>query len=200
MKITRLFAVLGVVFALSELSASAQFYEYQFIFHGTAYTTNAAGVIVATPITDQTLLADRAHAGGITDLSTVTIAYHINGDPKGDTVEILSTNGTKLAFEFGLWFGSDPSLGRSALTDGTQTEVRRVDPIYTLENSTYTHSNPDSVGSAFVTKHFLTDTNGNTNSVIEGTISWGVVPQTLPQSTNGTIMCIGNFTLGRPLF
>jgi len=177
-------------------SFAQQYYDYQFVFQGTAYETNATGNIVATPITDQTLLADRAHAGGITDLSTVAIVYHIGGDPKGDTVEIISTNGTKLAFEFGFWFGSDPSLGRSALTSGNGNEVRRVDPLYTLENSIYTHSNPDSIGSAFVTKRFLTDTNGNTLARIEGTMSWGVVPQ----GTNGTIMCIGHFTLGKPLF
>lgn len=179
------------------MSASAQQYiEYQFVFRGTAYTTNETGNIVATPITDQTLLADRAAGGGITDLSTVAIVYHINGDPKGDTVEVVSTNGTSLAFEFGFWFGSDSSLGRSALTSGNSNEVRRVDYLYTLENSTYTHSNPDSIGAAFTTKRFLTDTNGNTNPTIEGTMTWGVVPQ----GTNGTIMCTGHFTLGKPMF
>src|ERR1700689_3895402 len=57
--------------------------EYKFIFYGMAYQTNGTGNIVGTPITDQTLLADRATEGGITDLSTVALAYHIGGDPKG---------------------------------------------------------------------------------------------------------------------
>src|SRR5579872_2013129 len=96
--------VAGVAaWALFSSSAHAQPYsKYQFFFAGTVYQTNANGNVVGVPITDQTLLADRAHIGGITDLSTVAIAYHINGDPKGDTVEIISsTNGVTLTTEFG---------------------------------------------------------------------------------------------------
>ena len=194
--------LLGMVVALalaapSASGQSAQYYEYQFVFHGTAYKTNAAGNIVGTPITDQTLLADRAYAGGITNLSTVAIVYHIGGDPKGDTVEIISTNGTSLAFEFGFWFGSASSLGRTAVTNATQTEERRVDYIYTLDNSSYTYSTPDSVGAAFVTKRYLSDGAGNTNTIIDGTISWDALPH---GTNNYNLVCIGSFTLGQPLF
>jgi hypothetical protein len=180
---------------LATFSARGQ-YLYRFVFQGYAYQTNpATGNIVATPITDQTLLADRAQAGGITNLSTVAIVYHINGDPKGDTVEIWNTNGTQLTFEFGLWFGDDASLGRTALTNASQTEIRVVQYVYTLDSSTYTYANSDSLGAAFITKRFLTDTNGNVHPTIEGPISWEV----MPQNGRGAIVCSGNFTLGTAL-
>ncbi len=196
MKFTVVYLGLACALVAGVPSAQAQ-YMYQFLFKGTAYQTNGTGNIVATPITDQTLLQDRASMGGITDLSTVAIVYHIGGDPKGDTVEVVSSsNGQKLAFEFGFWFGDDPTLGRSALTNATQTEVRRVDYLYTLEDSTYTYPNSHSMGSAFVTKRYMTDTSGNVRPTIEGTMQWIVNPQ----NNRSTIVCVGTFTLGLLLF
>ncbi len=187
---------MAVAIALgTPLAASGQ-NLYKFILRATAYQTNSSGNIVATPITDQTLLKDAANRGGITNLSTVEMVYHLNGDPKGDTVEIYSTNRTELALEFGFWFGADATLGRYAMTNGTKTEQRRIDYLYTLNTTTYTHASSDSVGAAFVSRRFLTDTSGNTNAIIEGPMSWMVAPQ----GTNGTIICIGNFTLGPPAF
>src|SRR5437762_11477032 len=110
MKITRLSAAVISAVLLCHSTASAQ-YLYKFLFHGISYQTNSSGNIVATPITEQTLLQDRAQAEGITDLSNMVIAYHFAGDEKGDTVEIINTvTGTKY-FELGFWFGDDISLG-----------------------------------------------------------------------------------------
>jgi hypothetical protein len=151
---------------------------------------------VGTPITEQTLLQDRARQGNITDLSTIAIAYHIDGNSLGDTVEIISSSsGEVIAPEFGLYFGSDASLGRTAVTNALQTAQKRVDYIYTPDNSTYTFDNDDSVGVAMTSKWLVT-TNGATNAVISGVMSWAVEPQ----GTNGTILCIGSFSLGQPLF
>ncbi|HWQ91393.1 MAG TPA: hypothetical protein VN673_06960 [Clostridia bacterium] len=179
-------------------STQGQF-MYKFLFKGTAYWTNATGNVVATPITEQSLLEDRARRGGITDLSTVAIVYHVNGDGKGDTVKIVdATTGANLAFQFGFWFGSEASLQRSALTNATGTEVRRVDYIYTLEDSTFTSGTSHSVGAAFVTKRFVTATNGAVHRSIEGPIHWIVNPH--GQTTNGPVVCSGNFIIGTPLF
>jgi len=193
----RTVAITMAALLLGGLSGMGQsYYEYQFVFTGTAYQTNASGNIVGTPITDQTLLKDRARLGNITDLSTISIAYHINGNSLGDTVEVISNaNGQVLAPEFGLYFGSDGSLGRTAVTNAMQTQQRRVDYIYTSNSSAFTFDNDDSVGVSMTTKSFVT-TNGTTNAVISGTMSWGVAPQ----GTNGSILCIGNFSLGQPLF
>jgi hypothetical protein len=82
----------------------AVLYEYKFIFSGTAYETNASGKLVGTPITGQTLLQVLAQRGNITDLSTISIVYHINGNPLGDTVDVISNaNGQVLVNELGLF-------------------------------------------------------------------------------------------------
>jgi hypothetical protein len=197
MKMTKSFAVAGAALLLGWFGANAQSYsEYKFIFSGTAYETNALGKLVGTPITDQTLLQDRAQLGGITDLSTISIVYHLNGNPLGDTVDVISNaNGQVLVTELGLYYGSDPSLGRIAVTNAAQTQQRRVDYIYTSNGSTYTFDNDDSVGLSITSKNFVI-TNGSTNANICGTMSWGVQPQ----GTNGAILCTGKFSLGQPLF
>jgi hypothetical protein len=197
MKMTQSFAVTGAALLIGWFGARGQSYsEYKFIFTGMAYETNASGKLVGTPITDQTLLQDRARLGGITDLSTISIVYHLNGNALGDTVDVISNdNGQVLVTEFGLYFGSDSGLGRTAVTNATQTQQMRADYIYTSNGSTYTFDNFDSVGLSITSKNFAI-TNGSTNAVISGSMSWGVAPQ----RTNGSILCIGNFSLGQPMF
>jgi hypothetical protein len=175
------------------------YYEYKFVFSGTAYQTNASGNIVGTPITDQTLLQSQAQRLNITNLSTISIVYHIDGGlPYGDTVDIISNaTGKTLTYQFGFYFGSDTSLGRYAVTNAAQTEQRRVDQIYTFNNTPYSYENSASLGAAFTCKRFLTDTSGNTNTFVEGMLSWDVTPT----GTNTCpVLCIGNFTLGQPMF
>jgi len=197
MKMTKAFAIAAITLMLGGTGAVAQSYsEYKFIFSGTSYQTNAVGKLVGTPITDQTLLQDRARIGNITDLSTVSIVYHINGNSLGDTVDVVSNStGQVLVTELGLFYGSYGGLGRTAVTNAAQTEVRRMDYIYTFNNSTYTFNNDDSVGCSITSESFAT-TNGFTNAMIQGTMSWGVAPQ----KTNGPILCIGSFSLGQGVF
>ncbi len=146
---TNTFAIAAAALLLCGLNTNAQtHYEYKFVFSGTAYQTNSAGVIVATHITDQTLLRDRARLGNITNLNSISLVYHIGGGPPyGDTVDVISNaTGQTLTTEFGFYFGSDSALGRTAVTNLLQTQQRRVDYIYTFSSSTYTYSNGDSRG------------------------------------------------------
>jgi hypothetical protein len=173
--------------------------EYQFIFNGLAYQTNGSGDIVATPITDQTLLQAQAQWLNITNLSTISLVYHFDGGPPyGDTVDVISNaTGQTLTTQFGFYFGSDTNLGRYAVTNASQSEQRRVDQIYTFNNTAYSYENGDSLGTAFTCKRFLSDTNGNTNAMVEGILAWDVIPT----GTNGAPkVCVGNFTLGRPMY
>jgi hypothetical protein len=197
MKMAGIFALTAAALIIDGVSLLGLSYsEYKFIFTGTAYETNALGKLAGTPITDQTLLQDRARLGGITDLSTVSIVYHLNGNALGDTVDVISsTNGEVLVNELGLYYGSDGGLGRIAVTNAMQSAQKRIDYVYTSNNSTYTFDNDDSVGAAMTTKSFVI-TNGSTNAILSGAISWGVEPQ----GTNGPILCIGNFSLGQPMF
>jgi hypothetical protein len=76
-------------------------------------------------------------------------------------VDVISNaNGQVLTTEFGFYFGSDTNLGRYAVTNATQTEQRRVDQIYTFNNTAYTYENGASLGGAFTCKRFLTDSKG----------------------------------------
>jgi hypothetical protein len=195
---TKLIAITAAALLLGGFNTQAQSYqEYKFVFSGTAYQTNAAGVIVATHITDQSLLKDRAQQGNISDLNTISLVYHINGNPMGDTIEVISNaTGQTLTTEFSFYFGSDSAYGRIAVTNLLQTQERRVDYIYTFDNSTYTYANGDSVGAAFTYKSFVKE-GKITNAIITGTMSWDVTPT----GTNSKpIVCIGTFSLGKPMF
>jgi hypothetical protein len=200
LNMTRIFAITAAALLLGGSNVLGQsYYEYKFVFNGTAYQTNVSGNIVGTPISDQTLLQSQAQSLNITNLSTISLVYHFNGGPPyGDTVDVISNaNGQTLTYQFGFFFGSDTNLGRYAVTNATQTEQRRVDQIYTFDNTTYSYENGDSLGTAFTYKHFLTDNNGNTNSMVEGTLAWDVIPT----GTNpAPMVCVGNFTLGQPMF
>jgi len=199
MKMTKAILLLLIGGTLSGLGQT--YTEYKFIFTGMAYQTNASGNIVGTPITDQTLLASRAIPGGITDLSTVAIVYHIGGDTNtiepGDTVDVIYTNSaTALTTEFNFFFGSDFNHGRTAVTNAALSEVWRADYIYTFDNSTYTFDNDDSIGLSLTHKVNVTPTNGFANTSITGNMSWGVAPQ----GTNGPMVVIGAFSLGQPMY
>jgi hypothetical protein len=180
-------------------AAAADPYLYKFTFKGTAYQKDGTGRIVGVPITDQTLLADRAAAGGV-DPSTLAIAYHVAGDEKGDTVEIVSAStGARQAFQFGFWFGDDRTtpLGRSALTNSALTEFRSVEQVFTLEDSTYTAQNGHGLGTVCLTKRFVRDTDGVLHATIEGLLQWQVPSQDPNRSTK---ICNGTFIVTQPLF
>src|SRR5580700_6740787 len=120
---TKTFAIAAALLLFNLFNTQAQScHEYKFIFSGTAYQTNAEGVIVATHITDHTLLQDRARQGNIGNLSTISLVYHINGNPLGDTIDVISNaTGQTLTTEFGFYFGSASAYGRTSITNLLQT-------------------------------------------------------------------------------
>lgn len=189
MKITTCVVLLGFAFGLSQSNASAQSYLFRMTFRGTCYQTNASGNIVATPITEASLLQQAAQAGGV-DPSTLALVYHVQGSSFGDTIDVVnSSSGAVATTLYGLFFGDDSVqvLGRTALTNSVGNEVRRVDYIYTSQNS-------HSMGASFTSKRFLTDTKGNVHTTIEGQMQWIVNPT----GANGTQICTGTFTTTRP--
>jgi hypothetical protein len=205
MKLTRAISIAVALFLAGGFRVLGQsHFEYKFLFNGAAYQTNGTGNIVTNVLTDQTLLQAQAQHLNITNLSTISLVYHLNGGlPYGDTVDVISNStGQTLSTLFGLYFGSDypgesASLGRYAVTNAPQTEQRRVDQIYTFANTPYTYANSESLGASFTCKRFLVDTNGNTNMFIDGTLFWDV----RPTGTNvASVLCAGSFTLGQPMF
>ena len=174
------------VFALAAPCVMAQPTMLKFVFKGTCYQKDGSGNIIGVPITEQDLLRDRAQAGGV-DPKTLAIVYHLGGDPKGDTVDVVNAaDGTVQVLEFGFWFGSDASLGRSALSNNDGTEIRRVDQLFTLSDSTYTSGNSHGMGTASIRKRLGTSPN------IAGTMQWIV------NLASGTKICEGTFTASSP--
>jgi len=183
-------AGLIVLSAPAQTDTNSQPFEFLWSFRGYCYQTNEAGKIVTTPISEKTMLRDRAAAAGLTDLRNMAVVYHVNGSSFGDTVDIVTTtNGTVLDTLFGYYFGEDQNLGRIALTNSTGTEVRRIDYIYTSQNS-------HSMGATFTTKRYSTNRNGTVHVSISGPMSWIVTPE----GTNGQKVCNGTFSIGKPLF
>jgi hypothetical protein len=211
MKSTYTTALILAALLLGGLSVPGQtYYEYKFIFNGTAYHTNSSGEIVGTPITDQTLLQTEAQLLNLSNVSGLSLVYHLDGGyPNGDTVEVISNaTAQTLATEFGFFYGSQlpgetnalgqPAnlLGRYSVTNASMSEQRRVDQIYNFANSLYTYHNSGSLGGSFTCKRFLVDSSGDTNLFVDGTLFWDVIPT----GTNvAPILCAGQFTLGQPI-
>jgi hypothetical protein len=165
-------------------------------FKGTAYQRDGTGNLVGVPITEQHLIAARM---GV-NTQNMALAYILDGDEKGDTIELINTaTGEKNGLWFGLWFGDDRTmqLGRTALTNATQTEIRRVDQVFTLEFSEYSSQNGHGVGTSFVAKRFVRDTSGNVRTTIDGQIQWLVNPW---GTNRWAKICHGSFVATQPLF
>lgn len=194
MKIPKLLACAAVLFVLSQAAVLAQSpWLYRVTFRGTAYQTNSTGSFVPVSLTEATFIQDAAQAGGV-DPSTLALAYHLQSSGLGDTIEVVdaATGATKKIL-FGLYFGDDTSLGRTAATNSPLTEIRRLDYLYT-DNTTWTSWNSHSMGSSFTTKRFLTDTSGNTRTTVDGEMQWIANAQ----NGNGTKVCKGTFTTTTP--
>lgn len=143
-------AVVGYV---TNCSAQSQL---QIALSGTCYTTDAQGHIVPQAINNQTLLQAAATAGGLKDTSGLGLSYHLNGNSLGDTIEVINRNtGATMTTLFGLYFGE--SFGRESLLSASRRQMKRIEYIYTDQNS-------HSLGSVLLTDYYFFDTNGNTNA------------------------------------
>jgi len=188
MKITTGLALLTLIGLSWNASAQSQFL-FRITIRGTCYQTNASGNIVASPITETTLLQQAAQAGGV-DPSTLALVYHVQGSSFGDTIDVVNASSGAVATTlYGLFFGDDSvqALGRTALTNSIGNQARRVDYIYTSQNS-------HSMGASFTSKRFLTDTKGNVHTTIEGQMEWIVNPT----GNNGTQVCTASFNTTAP--
>ncbi|HLH57470.1 MAG TPA: hypothetical protein VKY92_28075 [Verrucomicrobiae bacterium] len=174
--------------SLFVLGATAHAQKLQMTLSGSCATLDAQGHIVSQPINNQTLLQAAAAAGGLSDTSTLGLAYHINGNALGDTIEVINrTNGTTLATLYGLYFGE--SFGRQSLLSASHRQMRRLEYIYTDQNS-------HSLGSALLTDYFFLDNNGNTNATyVLGQMQWIV---TTDSTHTNTLVCNATFTTLKP--
>jgi hypothetical protein len=162
--------------------------QLQIAISGTCSTLDAQGHIVSQPINNQTLLQQAAKAGGLSNTSTLGLAYHLNGNSLGDTIDVINRNtGATLTTLYGLYFGE--SFGRQALLSGSHRQMKRLEYIYTTQND-------HSLGSALLTDYFYFDTNGNTNATyVMGQMQWII---TTDATHTNTQVCSASFTTLRP--
>jgi hypothetical protein len=202
MNTSKSLAVLCALLLLGQFAALADPpFVFRLTLRGTVFQTNTLGQVVQIPITETNILQDAAAAGGISDLSTLALVYHIHGGSYGDTIEVVYTSSGARADD--LWelaFGEDGPLNagqtvyRTALTNSPGTEVRRLDYIYMYHYSTYTAPNNHSMGACFTTKRFQADGNGNYRTSIEGQMQWIVNPY----NNAGTKVCTATFRTTKP--
>ena len=188
MKIERLLQTISAVFLMVGMSAQAQ-NQLAFVLKGSCATTDSNGHIVSQPINNQTLLTDYAQAHGLgTDISGLGLAYHIGGNDLGDTIDVINrTNGATLFTIFGLYFGE--SFGRMALLSSSRQQMRRIEYIYTDQNS-------HSIGSALLTDYYFLDSDGNTNKTyVLGQMQYLVLPDGTHTNTR---VCTASFYTLRP--
>jgi hypothetical protein len=184
----RLFCAALSLLMLAGFSARAE-YMLMWSFKGVSYETNASGNVTTTVVTDQTILQEKCTLGGIST-NGLALVYHLGGGFNyWDSVDIVHvSDGSVVTSVLGYYFADDASLGRAAITNGTQTEYRRLDYIYTDQNS-------HSMGAAFTTKRVL-GTSPNTHTTAEGPVMW----LELPRGPHNTRVYNGTFTTGAKLF
>jgi hypothetical protein len=185
MNATRLHAMLLAVLAPVGFSAFGQA-KFALTFTGTCFQTNAAGKIVSQAISDKTILQEVAQHAGITDVKTLGLVYHENGNAFGDTIDVINpTNGTVLDTLFGFYFGE--AFDRMVLTNRNGAE-RRLDYVYTKQND-------HSLGSALINKSAVSNRPGSARQ-IDGQMKWVV---TLDAENPAVKICAGKFKTGKLL-
>ncbi len=178
--------ILQTVFAgilLSGANVLAQ-NELYVTLRGTSFQTNALGLMVPHLITQHTLLSDEAHRLGVSPLRDLALVYHVNGSSFGDTIDLVNvTNGAVVSTVFGFFFGDDPALNRVAITNSTGTIVKRIDYIYTRQNS-------HSMGAALTTKRYVHRGQYPAFPIITSRMQWVVAPE----GKNSTQIRVASFT------
>src|SRR5690349_14321221 len=171
----KLFGILAAGVLISAINAGAQS-KLQVQLSGTCFTMDSQGRITTQVINNQTLLQAAAAAGGLKDTSGLALAYHVQGNDLGDTIDVISrTNGATLTTLYGLYFGE--SFGRQALLSASHRQLKRIEYIYTSQND-------HSLGSALLTDYYFLDTNGNTNATyVLGQMQWLVTPDSTHTNT-----------------
>src|SRR5258707_7007231 len=190
MVISKVLPALLALALLPIFPATAQ-EKLKFTFHGICWATNASGKFVSTPVNNKTLLLqDYPRWSGVTnvDVKTPALAYHVNGDGRGDVIEVINaTNGATVFPLFGMFFSTD--FGRLALTNADDTKVIRVDYVYG-------HQINHSSGDSFTTVRRVLDSHGNLKStIIEGQMDYLI----LPDATHGLKVCTGTFSASKPV-
>lgn len=174
-----------ILLTLLPAAALAQPTKFLLSFKGSCWETNSDGRLVLRQMTEKAWAADYARAAGVSP-SSVAVVYAIKGSEMGDTIQVVDvSNGNVLGNPIGFFFGQD--FGRQALHTANGLQTRRLDYIYTSQNS-------HSLGSALISGRWFVS-NGQTNrTVFSGRMQWLVTAE----GANSLKVCSGNFVTKKP--
>ena len=182
--------LLVLLLLLAPLRSPAQNFKLLLTFHGTCLSNNAAGQFVSRAVSQRNWMRDFANTVGLTNLSAMTVVYHVNADERGDIIEVVDAKtGLVLDTPFLLFFGQDASLGRVALTNSVGNQVRIIQYVYT-------HQNKYSMGAALLNQRLKLNASGTvTNAIITGTMYYVMETDSLHNRSFFT----GTLTTGKRL-
>lgn len=156
---------------------------YQANFTAQCTRLDAAGKTVLTTINNRSLLKDCAQVIGATDTRTWTLAFHRNGDDRGDTIDFVDKNtGERVCRVFSL-------LVPQPVTNSINTLERRYAYVF---NTSMSHS----LGSTIIDEKRSFDKAGNLKSFVA---TAEIQYYLLPTATNGLGICTGKFRTGKRL-
>lgn len=188
MNMNRLLLTTCAMLLAGQINSRAQAL-YHLSFRGSSSTTDPSGRIVSHPINNGTLLKDFAALHNSGKTAGLGLAYHIGGNELGDTIDVINTtNGAVVYSLFGLYFGE--SFGRMELPSASGRQIKRIEYVYTDQNS-------HSLGSVLLTTYYWFDSNGNTNAtaVLGSNMQYLVLPNNL--NTNVQV-CTASFRAIQP--
>ena len=152
----------------------------QLKFQATCQTTNDAGQPVKEIVNNQKLIQDYADLNGVTNARSLALVYHVNGDERGDVIQIVDAgDATVLSHVYGLFFPVD-------LPSGDGSQLQRFAYVYNSQQAF-------SMGSAMLREKILIDRSGATNRVINGNIQFYLNAD----GSNGLRLCTGTIVAAK---
>lgn len=165
---------------LGSLSVNAQ-EVLQLRFNAKCQGTNDTGRAVKEVVNNNTILQNYADQNGITNLSSLALVYAVDGDERGDLIEIVDAyTGAVLSHVYGFFFPMDLP---------TSSDGSRFSRFAYMFNSQQSYE----MGSALLSERIKVDRKGNTNRMITGDLQFYLTPD----ATNGLRLCSGTITVGK---
>lgn len=164
---------------------------FQVTIKGTCLTTNDAGAIVSTKLSNQTFINDAVTGTGATNSSGLTLVYvqNASSDPNtpGDFIEVVSaTNGTPVYTNLQFMYnGAFPP----ALISADQSQFVAGAQVIPLPLA----GQGDSLGGATINGRALSK-----KTVITGSFNYTSLRSPLSTSNDIVRVCNGTFNVGKP--
>ena len=125
--------------------------------------TNDTGKLLKEKVTNETILQNYADQNGITNVNSLALVYAVDGDERGDLIEIVDAyTGDVLSPVYGFFFPMDLP---------TASDGSRFSRFAYMFNSQQSYE----MGSVLLDERLKFDRSGNTNRMISGSLCSGTI-------------------------